>query len=350
MPSVHARIVCRINARTLRRALLIIGGLCCCAMSLAAQTADPTWVDQAEKSWTATTDSKSDGLLPTRLPVRIVESQKQNGKQTLDKRSVEIRESGGYFEPYQDIERETLQVDATTVRTVTRTFGQDVNAKKALVQITEEEKHILPGGDSNTVRVTYNPDVNGRLQAVQREIVESKKIAEDLEETKRTVMLSSINGGMAPAFKTDETRKRAAKGTVETETTTWLPDVNGQWQLSEIRKNTATQEENDRKIEETVSQPDEEGNLIEISRVVRHESQSTFGEKGTVETYSIDVPGTTRDGTLHLIERRSSISRSSSSGEQSTEEQVEQINPGDPAAGLRVYVSVSPLRRENSPR
>ena len=34
--------------------------------------------------------------------------------------------------------------------------------KKALVQVTEEEKHILPGDDSNIVRVTYNPDVNGQ--------------------------------------------------------------------------------------------------------------------------------------------------------------------------------------------
>jgi hypothetical protein len=76
---------------------------------------------------------------------------------TLDKRSVEIRGTDGHFEPYQDIEREDLRVDASTVRTAMRTFARDVNGRKALVQVTEEEKHILPGDYSNIVRVTYNP-------------------------------------------------------------------------------------------------------------------------------------------------------------------------------------------------
>ena len=350
MPNVHEQSrrrsrqlrTCSSDARKLKRALLVIGGLCCYAFSSLAQTTDATTLDQTNKSWTATTDSKSDDLLPTRIPVRIVENHSQDGERTLDKRSVEIRGTDGHFESYQNTERETLQVDTNTVRTVTRTFSQDVNGNKALVQVTEEEKHILPGGDSNIGRMTYNPDVNGKLRPVQREIVESKKIAEDLEKTNRTVMLSSINGNLVPAFKTLETRKRAADETVKTETTTWLHDENGQWQLSEIRHNVATQEENGRKIEETVSRSNAEGKLIQISRVVSRESESASGEKRhSLESYSIDLPGTTRDGSLHLIERQTSISRSSSTGERSTEQQLEQINPGDPGAGLRVSVLVS---------
>ncbi|MFZ3371143.1 MAG: hypothetical protein WA239_28815, partial [Candidatus Sulfotelmatobacter sp.] len=111
---------------------------------------------------------KSDDLIPERIPVRIIESHSQNGNRTLDKRSVEIRGTDGHFEPYQDVERETLTVDASTVRTTMRTFARDVNGVKALVQLTEEEKHILAGGDSNVIRVTSNPDVNGRIQPVQR--------------------------------------------------------------------------------------------------------------------------------------------------------------------------------------
>lgn len=338
-----APIAFRLDALTLGWLLLLmVGGFCFCALSSVAQTFDPTAVDQPKESWTVTTESKSDDLLPTRIPVRIVEAHKQNGEQSLDTRSVEIRGTDGHFEPYQDIERETLQLDATTVRTVTRTLSQDVNGNKVLVQVTEEEKHILPGGDSKIVRVTYNPDVNGKLQPAQREIAETKKIAEDLEEANRTVMLSSINGNLAPAFKTHETRRRVASDTLETETNTWLPDADGQWQLSELRKNVTTKEEDRRKIEETVFRPDAEGKLIQISRVLSHESESASGEKrNSVESYSIDVLGTTRDGSLHLIERKTSISRSSSTGEQSTEQQVEQINPGDPGAGLRVSVLVN---------
>ena len=183
--------------------LVVIGAYCFCP-SVFAQTSDSQTAEEPTKSWTATTDLKSDDLIPQRIPVRIIESHSQNGNRTLDKRSVEIRGTDGRFEPYQDIEKETLQVDATVVRATTRTFGKDANGRKALVQVTEEEKHTLPGDDSNVVRVTYNPDVNGRLQPVQREIVETKKIGKDLEETNTTVMLPSANGGLAPAFKTHE--------------------------------------------------------------------------------------------------------------------------------------------------
>ena len=321
--------------------ILTIGTLCCSGLSLAAQISGSQTTQEPTQSWTSTTDLKSDNLIPQRIPVRIIESHSQDGNRTLDKRSVEIRGTDGRFEPYQDIERETLTVDASTVRTTMRTFARDVNEMKSLVQVTEEEKHILPGDDSNIVRVTYNPDVNGRLQPVQREIVETKKTGKDFEEANTTVMLPSANGGLAPAFKTHELRKRAANDSVETEKTTWLPDVNGKWQLSEIRRNIATQGAKDRSIEERVSRPDAEGKLGEISRVVSQETESTSGEKrSVVESYSIDVPGTTRDGSLHLVERKTSTGSSSSTGERATEQKVEQTNPGDPGSGLRVSVLV----------
>ena len=320
--------------------LVVIGAYCLCP-SLFAQTPAPQSAEEPSTSWTTTTDLKSDDLTPQRIPVRISESHSQNGNRTLDKRSVEIRGTDGRVEPYQDIEKETLQVDATMVRATTRTFGKDANGRKALVQVTEEEKHTLPGDDSNVVRVTYNPDVNGRLQPVQREIVETKKIEKDLEETNTTVMLPSTNGGLAPAFKTHELRKRAGNDTVETEKTTWLPDVNGNWQVSEVRQATTRQEGTNRTTEERVSRLDSEGKLGEVSRVVSQESESTSGEKrSVVESYSIDVPGTTRDGRLHPVERKTSTERSSSTGERGTEQKVEQPNPGDPRSGLRVTVLV----------
>jgi len=321
--------------------LMTIGTFCCFGLSVSAQISGSQTTQEPTKSWTVTTDLKGDDLIPERIPVRITESHSQNGNKTLDKRSVEIRGTDGQFEPYQDIEKETMTVDAFAVKTTMRTFARDVNGVKALVQVTEEEKRILPGDDSNIVRVTYNPDVNGRLQPVQREIVETKKIGKDLEETNTMVMLPSVNGGLAPAFKTRVLSKRAANDTVETEKTTWLPDINGKWQLSETRQNVTTQEAQDRRIEERVLRLDAEGKLGQISRVVSQESESTSGEKRSVaETYSIDVPGTTRDGSLHLVERKTSTGSSSSTGERATEQNIEQTNPGDPGAGLCLSVLV----------
>jgi hypothetical protein len=222
-----------------------------------------------------------------------------------------------------------------------RTLARDVNGMKALVQVTEEEKHILPGDGANIVRVTYNPDVNGRLQPVQREIVETKKIEKGLEETNTTVMLPNVNGGLSPAYKTHEVRKRSANNTVESQKTTLLHDGAGNWQVNEVRQTTTRQEGTNRTTDERVSRLDSEGKLGEVSHVVSKESESTAGEKRSlVETHSIDVPGTARDGSLHLIERKTSTEHSSSTGEQATEQRVEQTDPGDPGLDLRVSVLV----------
>jgi hypothetical protein len=320
--------------------LVVIGAYCFCP-SIFAQTSDSQTAQEPSKSWTTTTDLKSSDVTSQHIPVRIIESHSEKGNGALDKRSVEIRQTDGHFEPYQDVEKETLTVDASTVRTTMRTLARDVNGMKTLVQVTEEEKHALPGDGTNVVRVTYNPDVNGRLQPVQREIVETKKIGKDLEEKNTTVMLPNVNGGLAPAYKTHEVRKRSANNTVESQKTTLLHDGAGNWQVNEVRQTTTMQEGTNRTTDERVSRLDSEGKLGEVSHVVSKQSESTAGEKRSlVETHSIDVPGTARDGSLHLIERKTSTEHSSSTGEQATEQRVEQTDPGDPGLDLRVSVLV----------
>ena len=300
--------------------------------ALWAQTSDSQTGD-ADKSWTATTESQSDNVNPT----RTTESHTRNGNRTLDSQSVQRRGPDGHFEPYQDIEKETVKVDATTVRTTTRAFARDADGAKILVQITEEEKHTSPAGDSSVVRSVSNPDSNGKLQLVQRQVEETKKISKDVEDTKTTVMLPSVNGGLAPAMKVEERRTLGANNMVESQKTTLLPDGAGNWQVDEVRQATTRQEGKNRSTDERVSRPDSEGKLGEISRTVSKESESASGEKhNTVETYSLDVPGSARDGSLHLVERSTTSQRTNSTGQQTTEQQVEQPNLGDPGSGLQV--------------
>ena len=93
--------------------------------------------------------------------------------------------------------------------------------------------------------------------------------------------------------------------------------------------------------DERVSRLDSESRLRETSHVVSKESESSSREKHSVaETYSIDVPGTTRDAGVHLIERKTSTEHSSSTGERATEQRVEQTNPGEPGSGLRMSALV----------
>ncbi|HST11388.1 MAG TPA: hypothetical protein VLL05_13510, partial [Terriglobales bacterium] len=157
------------------------------------------------------------------------------------------------------------------------------------------------------------------------------------EVTNTTVMLPSVNGGLAPAMKVQERRKQGANDTVDSQKTTLLPDGAGNWQVGEIRQATTRQEGKNRSTEEQVSRTDSEGRLGEVSRTVSNESESASGEKhNTVETYSADVAGSARDGSLHLVERATTVQRTSSTGQQTTEQQVEQLNAGDPSSGLRV--------------
>jgi len=214
---------------------------------------------------------------------------------------------------------------------------------RKLVQVEEVQRRTSPGGESSVVRSTSDPDINGNLQLLQRQIEETTKTGANVEETKTTVMLPSADGSLVPGVKVQERRERGANDALETHKVTLLPDGDGNWQVSEIR-NTTTKHEGDngsttRTIEERVSTPDSEGKLVEVSHTVSKEAELGSGEKrDTVETYSVNVNGATPDGSLHLVERATTNQHTTSTGQQVSEQKVEQSNPGDPGAGLQVTV------------
>jgi hypothetical protein len=314
-----------------RLMVLAIGAYSCSGLALRAQTSD-SQSDVANKSWTSTSESQSGSTNPT----RTVESHTQSGNRTVDSQSIQRRNADGDFEPYQDIEKTSVRVDSTTVRTTTRTFGRDADGKRKLVQVSEEENHMRAGGDFSVVRSTSNPDADGNLQMVQREIEDTKKTGKDVEETKTTVMLPGANGVLAPVMMVQERRQQEADGTVASKKTALLPDLNGNWQVSEVKEAITKRDGKNQSTDERVSRPDADGKLGEVSRTVSKESESAGEKSSTVESYSVDVPGAARDGSLHLVERSTTTQRTSSTGQQDTGRQVEQPDPGDPGGGLRV--------------
>jgi hypothetical protein len=307
-----------------RLILLAIGACVFSGPALFAQTSD---------SRTDTTDPGTSNINPT----RTVQSHTESGNRTLDTQSTQVRGSSGNFEPYQDIEKETVKVDAATVRTTTRTFGRDADGARKLLQVTEEEQRNSSAGDSRVVRSTSNPDADGRLQLVQRQIEETKKISKDVAETKTTVMLPSSSGGLAPAMQVQERSRQGADGTIESQKTTLLPDGNGNWQVGEVQRSTIQKQGQTTTTSESISRPDLDGNLGGVSRTVSTETESAPGEsQKTVEIYSADVPGAARDGSLHSVERTTTKVATGSTGRQTTERQVERTDPSDPLSGLRV--------------
>ena len=314
--------------------LLAVGAYLCLGLTLFAQTPDSGLA--GNNFWTSTTDWEIKNTNPT----RIAESHNQDGNRTMDKQSVQIWHDGG-FQSSEDVERETLQLDSNTARITTRKFGQDGNRRKTLAQVTEEEKNISPSGDANIVRLTSSSDLNGALRPVRREVVETKNAGVGAEEVNTTVLLPSIYGGLTPAIKMHELRKCSEDNILQSQQTKFLLDGAGRWQVTEVRQITTTQNGTNRTTEQRVFQLDYAGNLVEVTHEVSRESESVSGEKrSVVETYSIDVPGATRDGSLHFVERNTITERSSSTGRQVTEQTVDQTNPGDPGSGLRVSVLV----------
>jgi hypothetical protein len=284
------------------------------------------------RTWTVTSQQQLPGGAN---PTRTSETHTEAAGRTVDNQSVERVGMDGRYEPYLDVQKETVKVDGTTVRTIERTFGRDSDGQKTLVQVTEEEKRSLPGGEVKVVRTTSNPDANGGLQIVQRELQDSRQTSPNVQETKTTLLTPSPDGGLVPSRQTEERQTKITDHNVEFRKSTLLPDLNGNWQLSEVREGTVKDDGKDRTKEERVLRPGSDGNLAVVERTVGKESVNATGEKrGTVETYSTDLPG--GDGRLALEQRVTTIHRKDQNGTESTEVQTAQRNPGEPSDDLRI--------------
>jgi len=302
---------------------------CMFVPSLSAQTSDAQ--ANESQSWTKTTESHTDNTNPT----RTTESHKQSAKGTLDNQTVERLGADGHYEPYYDIEKESVRVNGTTIRTIERTFARDASGQKILTQVTEEEKQTLQAGDEKVVRTTSNADLDGHLQVAQREVTNTKKIPE-VQEKNTTVFLSDGQGGMAASMQIQQREKRSSDHTVKVQASTLLPDGSGNWQVHERKESTIKEDGKERTTEEQVLRPGADGKLASVSRTVGKESETAVGEKkNTVETYSPEVSGSA-DGNLHLSQRVTVVKRAGSDGAQATEKRLEQLNPVDPGAGLQV--------------
>jgi hypothetical protein len=288
--------------------------------------------DDSSQSWTATTQQQ----LPSNLnPIRTSETHTQTGGRILDNQSIQALGTDGHYSPYLDVQKETVKVDANTVRTVERSFGRDSDGRKTLVQVTEEEKRSLPGGEVKVTRSTSDPDANGTLRVVQREVQDARQISPTVTETKSTVLTPSSNGGLTASMQSTERETKTSDHKVEFRKSTLLPDSNGNWQVSEVREGTIKDDGKNRTKDESVLRPGTDGNLSVVARTVSTELQNAAGEKrSTTETYASD-PASPADG-LRLQQRVITVDRKGDDGLQSTDKRIEQRNPGQPSDGLRV--------------
>lgn len=290
----------------------------------------------SNSSWTAS--SRQDDPNGALNPIRTSETHTESNGKIIDKQSLETLGPDGQYIPYREIEKESVRVDATTVRTVERTFGISSDGARTLVQVAEEESRNRGDGENSLVRTILNPDANGALQVVQRELQNSRQISPGVQDTKTTVLTPDVNGGLTPAVQIDERQNKSSDGTIEFQKSTQLWDGTGHWQLAEVRKGTSKQQGGQMvSSEENVLRPDSNGNLAVVERTVNKHAEPGSGEKrDTTDTYSVNVPGIAGDSTLQLVQRETADTRKAATGQQTTIGQTEQLTPGAPTDGLQV--------------
>jgi hypothetical protein len=308
-----------------------------CLGAAVGSRAQNTPSSNTNESWTATTQSSHDNTAPS----RTTESHATFGNRRTDKQHMELLGPNGDYQPYFDTEKETMEVNPTTTRTVVRTYSWDANRNRKLVYVTEEESRTGTSGDTHLLRTTSNPDANGNLQVVRREIVDTTNTSADTQQVQTTTYLADGNGGFTPSLQTRESQKRGADRTVEVNKKTLQPDPNGNWKISEVTESRIKEEGTTRTRDERVSRADLDGRLSEVSRTVAKETENAAGEQSnTVETYSVDVPGSTRDTALHLARRVTTVEKNNS-GEKATGQLIEEPDPGNPGSGVRVTSQTS---------
>ena len=310
---------------------LIISVIFCALAPVCAQTqnAQPSGTTE---SWTATTQTS----LQNTSPSRTTDSHVRSGNQTVDKQIVEALGPNGRYQSSSETEKETIHVDATTTRTVVRSYSWDVNGQRDLQQVKEEEARSSASGDVHVIRTMSESDGNGNLQVIQREVADTRKISPDVQETKTTTYLPNGNGGLTPSLQTQELQKRIADHRVEVKKTLLQPNSSGNWEVAEAKETTLKEENKNRTSEERISRPDSEGGLSEVSRTVGKETENSAGEKNTtVETYFTNAPGVAADGSLRLNWQVTTVEKTNAGG-RTTEQQGKQPNPNDTNGGLQV--------------
>lgn len=308
----------------------IVAGAFCVGSAVCVQARNPQQ-SSGDESWTTTRDTTPQYAKSS----RITESHSKSGNRTVDKQRMEVPGLNGGYQPASETETETVQVDATTTRTVVRTYQWDGNGQRSLASVSEQETRNTAGGGVRTENKISAADGNGHFQVIRREVADTKTVSPGVEETKSTVYQRDSYGGLSQAEQTQEVKTHKGDDSVAVKKTTLMPDGNGRWKVGDVTEKTIKADGKDRTTEERNSRPDLDGRLHERARTITKEGETATGEKtSTVESYSVSSPGYS-NGSMHLNQRIVSIQKKGANGE-TIEQQIEEPSSGNPSDGAKV--------------
>lgn len=294
--------------------------------AVSAQTPDQSWKESSNQQSTS-------GNLN---PLRSRESHTESNGRTLDKQSLERLGPDGRYVPYLDVEKESVKVDSTTIRTIERTYVRGSDGSRQLQQVTQEETRNLPSAEQKITRSVSNPDANGTMQIVRREVSDSKQLSPNVRETRTTVLSPDLNGGLSPVAQIQNRETKTGEHSSQFKKSTLLPDGNGGWQVGEVREGVIQGDGKTQTKDEKLLRPDGNGNLSLVERTVSKEAETAPGEKrASVEKYAKDIPGTSADEGLRLADRTITVEKTAGASRQIVQ-QTQQANSANPSNGMRV--------------
>ena len=262
-----------------------------------------------------------------------------------------------------DVERETVQVDSQTVKTVERVYRRDANGRRKLEDVTEVELRNFPDGRVEAVQTRATVDVNGRMQVWRQQRQETRSLGQDDWETTSSVLKPGPTGNLTTVYKIRQTERKGTDDVVRVERAVEEPDLNNRWNVVEQRSATIQENEGETVQQETVYEKSPFGELSLRSQVSSIEwKDEDGGVHRTIDTYQPNSRGkmdvverielsevTLRDGTKQSVQELQT--RSSPNGGLQVVERVAQdlskSRSGDTVKNIRierrdVYGKMSP--------
>ncbi len=262
-----------------------------------------------------------------------------------------------------EVERETVQVDSQTVKTVERVYRPDANGRRKLQDVTEVELRTFPDGRVEAVQTRSKVDVNGRMQVWRQQRQETRSLGQDNWETTSSVLKPGPTGNLTTVYRTRQTERKGTDNVVRVERIVEEPDLNSRWSVVEQRSATIQENEGETIQQETVYEMSPFGELSLKSQISSIEwKDEDGGVHRTIDTYQPNSRGkmdvverielsevTLRDGTKQSVQELQT--RSSPNGSLQVVERVAQdlskSRTGDTIENIRierrdVYGKMSP--------
>lgn len=198
-----------------------------------------------------------------------------------------------------EVERETIQVDSQTVRTIERAYRRDANGRRQLQDVTEVEQRTFSDGRVEAVQTKSTIDVNGRMQVWRQQRQETRNLGDDRWETSSTVLKPGTDGRLETVYRIQQTEHRDADDVVRMERVVEEQDLNNRWNVIEQRSATVEERAEETIQQETVYERGPFGELSLKSQVSSIEWQDKDGGiHRTIDTYQPDSRGE-----MELVER-----------------------------------------------